>query len=86
MWFSYRGRKDFRYGSQSYRIGLAYSKDLINWTRNDKLSGIDISDSGWDSLMIAYPSIIKIKDKYVMFYNGNSFGKDGFGYAILDNN
>ena len=86
MWFSYRGSKGFRDGSQSYRIGLAYSKDLINWTRNDKLSGIDISDSGWDSLMIAYPSIIKIKDKYVMFYNGNSFGKDGFGYAILDNN
>lgn len=86
MWFSFRGSKGFRDGSQSYRIGLAYSKDMINWTRDDKLSGIDVSESGWDSLMIAYPSIIKIHGKYVMFYNGNSFGKDGFGYAILDFN
>ena len=86
MWFSYRGSQGFRDGAESYRIGLAYSNDLINWKREDKLSGIDVSKSGWDSMMVAYPSIIKIKDQYIMFYNGNSFGKDGFGYAILDIN
>ena len=83
MWFSYRGSKGFRDGSESYRIGLAYSDDLVNWKRDDKLAGIKTSDNGWDSKMIAYPSIIKINGDYYMFYNGNSFGKDGFGYAVL---
>ncbi len=83
MWFSYRGSKGFRDGSESYKIGLAHSKDLKNWKREDSLSGIDVSKTGWDSKMIAYPSIIKINNDYVMFYNGNSFGKEGFGYAIL---
>jgi len=83
MWFSYRGSKGFRDGAESYRIGLAYSKDLQNWTRDDSLAGIDISKEGWDSKMIAYPSIININKEYIMFYNGNSFGKDGFGYATL---
>lgn len=84
MWFSYRGSKGFRDGSDSYRIGMAYSDDLINWERDDKASGIEISENGWDSKMIAYPSIIKIKNDYYMFYNGNSFGKYGFGYAVLN--
>ena len=86
MWFSYRGSQGFRDGAESYRIGLAYSNDLINWKREDKLSGIDVSKNGWDSMMVAYPSIIKINGQYIMFYNGNSFGKEGFGYAILDIN
>ena len=38
-----RGSQGFRDGAESYRIGLAYSNDLINWKREDKLSGIDVS-------------------------------------------
>lgn len=85
MWFSRRGSHDFRTpGSTSYRIGYAYSKDLINWTRDDSKAGIDVSESGWDSEMICYPNIIKVNKKYIMFYNGNGFGKEGFGYAELE--
>ena len=32
--------------------------------------------------MIAYPHIINHKKKKYMLYNGNSYGKDGFGLAI----
>ena len=82
MWFCYRNVLDFRTGGKgAYRIGYAYSKDKLNWTRNDANAGIDLSIVGWDSEMMAYPYVIKVKNKLFMFYNGNEFGKYGFGFA-----
>jgi len=69
--------------SKGYRLGYAVSRDRINWTRKDKEIGIDVSDAGWDSEMICYPSIVEYKDSVYMFYNGNNYGYDGFGLAIL---
>jgi len=43
---------------------------------------IDVSDSGWDSEMVSYPSLLKHKNKMYMFYNGNGYGRTGFGVAI----
>lgn len=84
MFFCYRYGLGFRDAPErGYRIGYAYSDDLFHWTRDDAQGGIDVSESGWDSEMIAYPHIAKINDKYVMFYCGNQFGKEGFGYAEL---
>ncbi|HTF05138.1 MAG TPA: hypothetical protein VK826_14015 [Bacteroidia bacterium] len=83
MWYCYRGSEDFRNGKQSYRIGYAQSKDATNWERMDDQSGIDVSASGWDSMMIAYPEIVRINDRMIMLYNGNHFGMEGFGYAEL---
>ena len=85
MWYCYRGSKNFRTGSDSYRIGYATSDDLILWHREDNNSGIDISEHGWDSMMIAYPCVFKANGKTHMFYNGNNFGEQGFGHAILEN-
>jgi hypothetical protein len=31
--------------------------------------------------MIAYPAVITVDDRKLMFYNGNGFGREGFGYA-----
>ena len=85
MWYSYRGGSDYRTNKvHTYRIGYAESEDGVEWTRKDNQVGIDISDSGWDSEMICYPYVIHINDKTYMFYNGNGFGRSGFGYAILD--
>jgi len=85
MFFCYRYGTDFRKApDRGYRIGYAHSTDLVNWTRDDKQAGIDISESGWDSEMIAYPHIAKINEKYFMFYCGNNFGRDGFGCAELE--
>lgn len=85
MYFSTRMNFDYRdNGANSYRIGHAISKDLINWIRNDNIGGISISDQGWDSTMICYPNIIEHDNKILMFYNGNGFGKSGFGYAELE--
>lgn len=66
-----------------YRLGYAESIDGINWNRKDNLMNLDVSEDGWDSEMIAYSAVVEINNKLVMFYNGNGFGKTGFGYAEL---
>ena len=42
------------------------------------------SGSYWDSKMMAYPYVVCENDKYYMFYCGNGFRVEGFGYAELD--
>ncbi len=75
MWYSYRG--------ETYRIGYAESEDGRNWRRRDKAAGIDVSLSGWDSEMIEYPFVFDHKGQRYMLYNGNGYGKTGFGLAVL---
>jgi hypothetical protein len=80
MWYSYRDGV-----GTSYRIGYAFSYDGISWDRREKQSGINVNLQGWDSEMICYPYVFKHKDKYYMLYNGNGYGKSGFGLAVLEN-
>lgn len=85
MWYSVRKIFNYRTNkNNSYKIGYAESNDLINWIRKDQDSGIAFSKNGWDSEMMAYPNVIESDGKLHMFYNGNGFGKTGFGYAKLD--
>ncbi len=84
MWFCYRGVKDYRDGLESYRIGHAFSRDLIKWQRNDEDGVLPRSEEGFDSRMMAYPYVVENDGKYYMFYCGNGFGVGGFGYAILE--
>ncbi len=76
MWYSYRG--------QSYRIGYAESEDARQWRRLDSQVGIDVSITGWDSEMIEYPHVFDHKGQRYMLYNGNGYGKTGFGLAVLE--
>lgn len=80
MWFCSRASKD----APTYRIRYAESKDGKNWTRYDNQEGLDISESGWDSEMICYPNIFDYNGNRYMLYNGNRYGKTGFGLAILE--
>lgn len=84
MWFCYRGAEDFRGGKKSYRIGYAFSDNMLDWTRMDERAGITVATEGWDSQIITYPYIAKVNNSYYMFYNGNGFGATGFGYAELN--
>jgi predicted GH43/DUF377 family glycosyl hydrolase len=88
MWFCYRKGLNFRNDSDSgYKLGLAISKDLKTWIRQDeKTMGITKSESGWDSEMMCYPYMIQDENVLKLFYNGNYFGKEGFGYAEMEIN
>jgi hypothetical protein len=74
MWFSFRGSQD-----KTYRIGYAVSCDGVNWEKQNP--GIDVGQTGWDSEMICYPFVFRHKQKIYMLYNGNKYGKYGFGLA-----
>ena len=65
-----------------YRIGYAKSLDGKSWHRRDSEAGITVSKRGWDSESISYPFLITEKGRRYMFYNGNGFGKTGFGLAV----
>lgn len=82
MYFSYRYGTDFRGNNRGYRIGYAYSDNPYDWIRDDKNVGIELSKEGWDSTDMHYPHIFTHNDKLYMLYNGNEFGRYGFGLAI----
>lgn len=69
---------------EGYRLAYAESADGVLWTRKDEEVGIEVSPSGWDSRMQSYPAVVNCGDQTFMFYNGNDYGRDGFGYAVLE--
>jgi len=82
MWYAYRKQGGYREdAAASYRIGYAESADGIAWSRMDSEAGIDVAAEGWDSFMVAYPEVVIVDERLLMFYNGNGFGASGFGYA-----
>lgn len=70
--------------SKDYRLGFAVSPDGVEWERRDHEVGIDVSETGWDSEMIGYASVVEHGDRTYLFYNGNERGRTGFGFATLD--
>ena len=84
MWFCYRQSSDFRSNRQrGYRIGHAWSDDLVTWQRDDDQIALGIEDGSWDSDMQCYPHVFECDGKAYLLYNGNEFGRGGFGVAEL---
>lgn len=77
MWFSYRSG-----GGEKYRIGYATSPDGRAWRLALADAGIDVAEEGWDSEMIEYPYVFDHGGRRYMLYNGNGYGKTGFGLAV----
>jgi len=67
-----------------YSMGYSISKDGLKWERKDNEIGITHSKNDWDSDMVYFPSVIKNRDNYYLFYNGNNYGEKGFGLALLE--
>jgi hypothetical protein len=85
MFFCFRESSDFRTNAaRSYRIGHAHSNDLKNWVRDDKTPSLAPSRGEWDSDMQCYPNAFECDEKIYLLYNGNEFGRFGFGIAVLE--
>lgn len=66
-----------------YKLGYAYSKDGINWNRNDNVLGISNTPNSFDSKEMCYPHWF-IKDDFIyLLYAGNDYGNEGIGIARL---
>jgi hypothetical protein len=84
MLFCYRESTDFRRNrDRGYRIGYAWSDDANHWTREDASAGIDVTADTWDSDMLCYPHVFECDGRVYLLYNGNEFGRHGFGAAVL---
>jgi hypothetical protein len=76
MWFAARGDR--------YLLGYAESPDGLTWTRDDSRAGLEPSANGWDSEMVAYPTVFDLGRRRYLLYNGNGYGRSGIGYAMQD--
>lgn len=84
MMFCYRlavGFRDRR--DHAYRLGHAWSEDLTYWHRDDSEWVLDRPSQGWDSQMMCYPHLFRVGQRVYLLYNGNEFGRHGFGIAQL---
>jgi hypothetical protein len=86
MIFCYRDAVGFRTErARAYRLGHAWSADLATWTRDDDSLGVERGEAGeWDSDMLCYPHVVASGGRHVLLYNGNAFGRLGFGAAVLE--
>jgi predicted GH43/DUF377 family glycosyl hydrolase len=80
MWFCSRATAT----EPTYRIRYAESPDGVRWARMPDGPGLDISDEGWDSQMVCYPFVFDHAGERYMLYNGNHYGRTGFGIAVLE--
>ncbi len=84
MVFCYRHVHNFRTDpAKGYRLGYAKSIDLVTWERDDDAIGLLSSPDDWDGRMQCYPHLCQIEGIPHLLYNGNAFGRDGFGAAQL---
>jgi hypothetical protein len=85
MFFCFRSSFDFRGFGEGipYSLGYAISSNGKIWERVDTPLSLQNSKSGWDSQMMCYPHVFKRKGVHYLLYNGNEFGKFGFGIAKL---
>ena len=75
MWFCARGER--------YTLGYAESVDGRVWTRHDDSVGLQIGTGAWDSEAICYPCVFDCGGIRYMLYNGNGYGRTGFGLAEM---
>jgi hypothetical protein len=76
MWYARR--------NPSYQIGFAFSNDGEAWTRTDDAVVFSGQRGFWESREQTYPCVFEHCGRQYMLYNGDGYGKTGFGLAILD--
>lgn len=83
MFFCYRHTVGFRDDPEKgYRLGYAYSKNLKDWVRED--DALPTPDGEWCKDMQCYPNAFMMDGQVFLLYNGNRFGKEGFGLLRLE--
>ncbi|MDC1004738.1 hypothetical protein OAQ34_03845 [Opitutales bacterium] len=67
-----------------YRLAHAISLDGKNWEKTDTFNSFAYNKTDFDSNMSAYPSVVVLNNKKNIFYNGNEYGREGFGLATQE--
>ncbi|HEY1329424.1 MAG TPA: hypothetical protein VGI14_20995 [Casimicrobiaceae bacterium] len=78
MFYSIRSRSRAAYG-----LGYAESDDGLTWRREDDAVGLVPTPGAFDAHALMYMSLIEVDGRTYCFYNGDDFGRQGFGAAEL---
>ncbi len=76
MWYA-RRRPD-------YQLGFAASSDGRSWARSDESVVFIGKPEPWENFERTYPCVFDHGNRRYMLYNGNGYGKSGFGLAMLE--
>ena len=76
MWYA-RRRPD-------YELGFARSVDGVRWERRDQDLRFAGQPEAWEDKERTYPFVFDHSGRRYMLYNGNGYGREGFGIAILE--
>ncbi|WP_454021092.1 hypothetical protein [Azospirillum sp. Marseille-Q6669] len=76
MWYA-RRRPD-------YALGFARSADGATWKRDDAAIRFQGAPEPWESRERTYPCVFDHAGHRYMLYNGNGYGREGFGLAIQE--
>ncbi len=71
-------------GDRPYRLGYAESRDGLDWERRDEHVGIALSEPGGTRARWHIPWVERDGDRHLLLYNGNDYGREGFGLAVTD--
>jgi hypothetical protein len=80
----YRMLFSFRAGDALYSIGSARSDDGIGWQRDAETYLSAAGQQGWESEMACYAWPFSRDGRSYVLYNGNGYGRDGFGSAVAE--
>jgi hypothetical protein len=78
MWYARR--------NPGYCIGFAFSTDGENWIRADDAFTFAGEPGDWERTEQTYPCVFEHQSRRYMLYNGDGYGRTGFGLAVLDDN
>lgn len=79
----YRMLFSFRGGDDTYRVGAAVSGDGLTWRREEG-AFLDVGAPGaWDGNMVCYAWPFRRDGRDYLLYNGDDYGRAGFGVARL---
>jgi hypothetical protein len=76
MWYSRR--------TPDYCLGYAESRDGEVWERADHVPVLTGAAADWETETVEYATVFDHGGFRYMLYNGNGYGRTGFGLAILD--
>jgi hypothetical protein len=67
-----------------YELGFARSVDGKRWERRDQELRFVGTPEAWENKERTYPFVFDHGGRRYMLYNGNGYGREGFGIAILE--
>ena len=84
LFYCYRDVFDFRTNSSNgYRLGCVKSENLKDWDYEELSILRPANTVNWDTDMMCYPHVFSWKSRNFIAYNGNDFGREGFGVAEI---